>query len=114
MWTNPGEILGNGIDDDGNGYVDDIHGYDFINYDNDPADDHGHGTHCAGTIATVGENGVGVAGVNWNTKIMALKFLSSGGYGTGVDAIEAIIYATNNGAKVMSNSWGEADSAKLC
>ncbi|NOZ19827.1 MAG: S8 family serine peptidase [Planctomycetes bacterium] len=62
IWTNPGEIPGNGIDDDGNGFVDDVHGYDFYNHDGDPFDDHSHGTHCAGTIAGVGNNGAGGAG----------------------------------------------------
>ena len=65
IWTNPGEIAGNGVDDDGNGFVDDVHGYDFANDDGDPMDDHGHGTHVAGTIAAVGNNGIGVAGVAW-------------------------------------------------
>ena len=87
MWTNPGEIAGNGIDDDGNGYVDDIHGYDFVNNDGDPMDDHCHGTHCAGTIGGVGNNGVGVAGVNWTVKLVALKFLDSGGSGSTSGAI---------------------------
>ena len=57
IWTNPGEIAGNGIDDDGNGYIDDVHGWDFCNGDNDPMDDNGHGTHVAGTIGAVGNNG---------------------------------------------------------
>jgi subtilisin family serine protease len=65
MWVNPGEIAGNGVDDDGNGFVDDVHGYDFVNNDGDPFDDQGHGTHCAGTIGGVGNNGTGVVGVNW-------------------------------------------------
>ncbi len=68
VWTNPGEIAGNSMDDDGNGFVDDIHGWDFVNNDNDPIDDNGHGTHCSGTIGGVGNNGIGVAGVNWNVK----------------------------------------------
>ena len=78
IWTNPGEIPGNALDDDGNGYVDDIHGYDFLNNDNDPKDDCGHGSHVAGTIGAVANNGLGVAGINWQCKIVALKFLSSG------------------------------------
>ncbi|HKC53466.1 MAG TPA: S8 family serine peptidase, partial [Burkholderiales bacterium] len=95
IWTNPGEIPGNGIDDDGNGYVDDVHGYDFCNNDNDPKDDHGHGTHVAGTIAAVGNNGVGVTGVSWSARIMAVKFLCAGGSGTTSAAISAVLYAAD-------------------
>ncbi len=106
VWTNPGEIPGNGLDDDGNGYVDDVHGYDFANNDADPFDDHGHGTHVSGTIAAVGNNGIGVAGVNWTARIMAVKFLGAGGSGFTSGAINAILYAAGMGARVMSNSWG--------
>ncbi len=106
MWTNPGEIAGNLIDDDGNGYIDDVHGYDFTNTDADPFDDHGHGTHVSGTIAGIGNNGIGVAGVSWNAQIMAVKFLGAGGGGNISDAIDSIIYAVNNGAKILNNSWG--------
>jgi len=106
VWTNPGEIPNNGIDDDMNGYVDDIHGWDFINNDNDPMDDNGHGSHCSGTIGGVGNNGIGVAGVNWHISIMGLKFLSAGGSGSTADAVEAIQYATMMGVKLTSNSWG--------
>lgn len=112
MWQNPGEIAGNGIDDDGNGYVDDIYGIDAINNDSNPMDDHNHGTHCAGTIGAVGNNGIGVAGVNWDVKIMALKFLSAGGSGNTSDAIECLEYAImmkqtyGINIKVTSNSWG--------
>jgi subtilisin family serine protease len=106
IYTNPGEIPGNNIDDDANGFVDDVRGWDFINHDNDPMDDHGHGTHVAGTVGAVGNNGVGVAGVNWTVRLMPLKFLSSGGSGTTADAISAIEYATQAGVNVMSNSWG--------
>ena len=105
-WTNPGEIPGNGIDDDANGFVDDVHGWDFVNDDNDPMDDNGHGTHCGGTIGGVGDNGIGVAGVNWRVKMMGLKFLSSGGSGSTADAVEAIEYATMMGVRLTSNSWG--------
>ncbi|MBN1764683.1 MAG: S8 family serine peptidase [Sedimentisphaerales bacterium] len=106
MWTNPGEIPGNGQDDDGNGYIDDIYGYDFDHYDPDPMDDRYHGTHCAGTIAGIANNSEGVAGVCWNTRIMALKFLDSSGGGWSEDAIKCVEYATLMGAHVMSNSWG--------
>lgn len=106
MWTNPGEIPGNGVDDDGNGYVDDVHGWDFINDDNLPMDDLGHGTHVAGTIGAVGNNGIGVAGVNWNVKIMALKFLGANNFGSTSDAIAAINYALDMGVKLSNNSWG--------
>ncbi len=112
MWTNAGENPGNGIDDDGNGYIDDFYGWDFVNNDNNPMDGHGHGTHCSGTIAAVGNNGIGVAGVNWNAKIMALKFLSDAGSGSTSDAILAVQYATkmklDYGVQVIatSNSWG--------
>ncbi len=106
MWRNPGEIPANGIDDDGNGYVDDVFGIDTANADSDPFDDNDHGTHCAGTIAAVGDNGIGIAGVCWRARIMALKFLSASGSGTSFNAIELIQYATRHGARVLNNSWG--------
>lgn len=106
IWTNPGEIPGNGIDDDGNGYVDDVRGWDFANNDNDPMDDQGHGTHTAGTIAAVGNNATGVTGVAWRAKIMPLKFLTASGSGTSLGAAQAILYAASMGAKISSNSWG--------
>ncbi len=94
IWTNPGEIPGNGLDDDGNGFIDDVHGWDFVNNDNDPIDDYKHGSHVAGTIGAVGNNGIGVTGVNWNVQIMALKFLNNRGAGSWADAVEAVNYAT--------------------
>lgn len=106
IWVNPGEIPDNNIDDDGNGYIDDIRGWDFRNKDNDPMDDHGHGTHVSGTIAAAGNNGIGIVGVCWSAQIMPLKFLGSSGGGTNSDAILAIEYATMMGAKLTSNSWG--------
>ncbi|HQP50210.1 MAG TPA: S8 family serine peptidase, partial [Spirochaetota bacterium] len=106
IWTNTGEIPDNGIDDDGNGYVDDIHGYNFFSYNNNPFDDNGHGTHCAGTIGAAGDNGTGVIGVSPSVSIMALKFLSAGGTGYTSDAIKCIAYAVANGARVLSCSWG--------
>src|SRR5659263_7479 len=106
MWTNSGEIPGNGIDDDSNGFVDDYYGWDFAYDDNDPMDVYTHGTHVSGTIGGVGNNGKGVAGVSWNTHIMAVKFLDDEGNGYTSDAIDAINYATMMGADIMSNSWG--------
>lgn len=114
MWTNPGEIAGNGLDDDGNGYIDDIYGIDCFNGDSDPYDDHSHGTHVAGTIGARGGNSTGVVGVNWRTKMMALKFLSGSGSGSTAGAIECLTYAANMATrtsdpvnlKVTNNSWG--------
>ncbi|MFO1062485.1 MAG: S8 family serine peptidase [Pirellulales bacterium] len=106
IWTNSREIAGNGKDDDGNGYVDDVRGWNFVSNNNNPMDDNGHGTHVAGTIGAVGNNGIGVTGIAWNVKIMALKFLDSTGSGLLSDAVSAIDYARVNGAKIINASWG--------
>jgi len=117
MWVNPGEIAGNGIDDDGNGFVDDVHGYDFANNDGDPFDDEGHGTHVAGTIGGVGNNGLGVAGVSWEVSLMGLKFLDANGSGSTSDAVQAINYATMmrnqyaQNVRITNNSWGGGGSS---
>ena len=80
IWTNPGEIPGNGLDDDGNGYVDDVHGYDFHGTgDSDPMDEYYHGTYVAGTIGAVGNDGIGIVGVNWHCKLVAVRHLSGTG-----------------------------------
>lgn len=106
MWTNDAEFNGTpGVDDDNNGYVDDIYGIDTLNGDADPWDDHGHGTHCAGTIAAEADNGIGITGVNPHARIMACKFLGANG-GSTLGAIECIEYAVDMGADVLSNSWG--------
>jgi subtilisin family serine protease len=111
IWTNPGEIPGNNIDDDRNGYIDDLHGWDFFNNDNAPLDDNGHGTHVAGIIAAAGDNALGVAGVAWGAKVIALKFLGADGTGTLSGAIAAINYATTMrktygvNVRVTNNSW---------
>lgn len=105
IWTNPGEIADNGVDDDDNGYIDDVHGWDFVNWDNGPVDDHGHGTHCAGIMAAVGNNSVGVAGVCWSARMMPLKFLDENGHGATAHAVLALEYATMMGADLTSNSW---------
>ena len=106
MDVNLAELNGKpGVDDDGNGYIDDVYGYDFANKDGNPADGHGHGTHCAGVIGAA-HNGIGVAGVMANVKIVAIKFLSDSGSGETIDAIASIDYAIKRGVNVMSNSWG--------
>lgn len=106
VWVNKNEVAGNGIDDDGNGYIDDIHGINGINDSGDPMDDHSHGSHCMGTIAGTGNNNVGVTGVCWQAQVMGCKFLSASGGGSSADAVKCINYAVANGAKVLSNSWG--------
>jgi subtilisin family serine protease/subtilisin-like proprotein convertase family protein len=112
IWVNPREIPGNGVDDDGNGFVDDIYGYDFANGDGDPWDDHGHGSHVAGIIGAVGNNGEGIAGVAWQVQLMPLKFLGAGGVGSVADAVRAINYATMMRSRYGVNicainaSWG--------
>ncbi len=105
-WTNPGEVPGNGVDDDANGFVDDVHGYDFVNNDGDPFDDNGHGTHVSGTIAAEGNNNLGVVGVNWRAKIAGIKFLNASGSGSTSDAVLAVNYAVTIGCRLTSNSWG--------
>jgi len=105
LWTNPEEIAGNGVDDDGNGVVDDVHGFDAIDGDGTPDDGDGHGTHVAGTIAAAGNNATGVTGVAWRAQLMAIRFLGTNG-GFLSDAIEGIEYARNHGARILNNSWG--------
>lgn len=116
MWRNAGESGGgkenNGLDDDGNGYKDDYRGWNFVLGSNDPFDDNQHGTHVAGTIGAIGNNGKGVVGVNWRVSIMPLKFLDREGSGTSADAAEAILYAANMGAKISNNSWGGGEKSQ--
>jgi len=106
IWTNAGEISGNGVDDDGNGFTDDVRGWNFSSNDNDPMDDNGHGTHVAGTIAAVGNNNLGIIGVAPSAKIMPVKCFSSSGAADISTLANGIIYAANNGADVINNSWG--------
>ncbi len=115
-WTNPGESgldangvdkRSNGIDDDGNGYVDDYRGWNFVANNNDPMDDNGHGSHCAGIIGAKGDNGVNVVGVNWDVSIVGLKFINGKtGQGDTEGAVKAIEYANMMGITITSNSWG--------
>ena len=108
IWTNHDETI-NGFDDDGNGYIDDIHGWDFTLDSNDPTDTHGHGTLIAGILGAVGNNTTGVSGVCWQVSIMPLRFITAADYGTVADAIEAIEYADAMGASVINLSWGGPD-----
>jgi uncharacterized protein (TIGR03382 family) len=114
VWTNPGEIPGNGVDDDANGYIDDVHGINAITDSGNPMDDNDHGSHCMGSIAGHGNNGLGVAGVSWTAKVMGCKFLDASGSGTLDDAITCFDYVhmmktrANNPVNIVatSNSWG--------
>jgi hypothetical protein len=106
LWVNPGEIPGNGLDDDGNGFIDDIHGINAIDGTGDPMDPSGHGTHVAGIIGAEGNNGVGIAGVAWQVQLMALRFIDDGGSGATSDAIRCVDYAREHGAHVINASWG--------
>jgi subtilisin family serine protease len=117
IWTNPGEIAGNGADDDNNGFIDDVNGWDFRFDDSDPTDQHGHGTHVGGTIGAAGNNGLGVVGVNWNVKIMAIKIYSQ----TGGDTTSAMLINAYNYVRMMkergvnirvtNNSYGGCQEA---
>lgn len=117
MWKNPGEIPGNGIDDDGNGFVDDFYGYDFFYNDSDPLDENGHGTHVAGIIGAVGNNNLGVVGVNWNVRIMTIKIYDNDGYGTTsamlINAYNYVRVMKNRGVniRVTNNSYSGCDEA---
>ena len=112
IWRNPGETAGNGIDDDANGYIDDVNGWDFLGNDNSPGYEGepsgAHGTHVAGTIGAVGDNGLGLAGVNWRSSIMPLTICNKGGSCYLDAAISALQYAVDEGARVSNNSYGGA------
>jgi Subtilase family/Fervidolysin N-terminal prodomain/HYDIN/CFA65/VesB-like, Ig-like domain len=114
IFNNPGECTPNGVDDDGDGYADDCHGIDVANGDSDPMDDNDHGTHVAGTIGAVGNNGIGVVGVNWTVKMLSCKFFDASGSGTTEGAIECLQYVKalkDRGVNIVatSNSWGGGD-----
>ncbi len=120
IWTNPGEdawadpynpATGNGLDDDGNGKIDDWKGWNFILNTNNAMDDEGHGTHCAGIVGAEGDNDVGIAGVNWHVNILPMKFLNAEGEGNSIDAVAAIFYAIDMGVDILSNSWGGSEES---
>lgn len=106
IYTNPGEIPGNGLDDDQNGYVDDLHGWNFVRRTGDVQDDNGHGSHVSGTIAAAGDNGIGVVGVAPGATILPVKILDAYGGGATSDAVSGIYYAAAQGALVINASWG--------
>lgn len=115
MWRNPGESgfdnsgrprESNGLDDDNNGFIDDVVGWDFVHKDGLPYDDYGHGTHVAGISAAVGGDGWGMSGHCPRCSIMALKFITSNGWGSDADAIEGLEYAAKMGATIINSSWG--------
>ncbi len=113
MFRNEADCNSNGIDDDGNGFVDDCFGIDTRNHDSDPRDDNNHGTHTAGTIGAAGNNGTGVVGVNWNVRLMACKFLGANGSGSTADAVSCLDYVAgmkDRGVNIVAtnNSWGGA------
>jgi subtilisin family serine protease len=121
LWANPGEIPANGLDDDANGKIDDVHGWHFFQAANGPAenalvqDDSGHGTHVAGIAAAATDNGIGIAGVTWGSRLMAVKVLDEYGTGWYSDIIAGIVYAADNGARIVNLSLGGAmPSQALC
>jgi len=115
IWINEAELNGvEGYDDDGNGYIDDIRGWDFINLDNAPLDDNMHGTHVAGIAGAVGNNGIGIAGAAWNVKLMPIKVFQSSGQGNSTNIAAGVEYANSNGATVINMSFGSyAESSTL-
>jgi thermitase len=121
VWTNPGEIPGNGIDDDGNGYVDDVHGYDFAYGDSDPNDVYGHGTACAGIVAGVQDNAIGVSGVAPLCRVAGIKAANDSGYFYDSANVPAFLYLADMGMKVVSMSFfadqvtpAERDAVDYC
>ncbi|MBI3927973.1 MAG: S8 family serine peptidase [Armatimonadetes bacterium] len=106
VWSNPGEVAGDGQDNDGNGVVDDVHGYNAIDDHGSPMDGHFHGTHVAGTIAAEGNNGQGVVGVNWEARLMAVKIFSDDAKTNAAAILRGLSYSTRMGARITSNSWG--------
>lgn len=112
LWTNPGEVAGNGSDDDHDGFVDDVHGWDFVEGDATPNDDDGHGTHVAGIADARGNDGTGVAGVSWQAKLLPVRALDADGNGTLSDVIAAFEYAADRGARIVNASLGGAGTSQ--
>ncbi|MFO1501841.1 MAG: S8 family peptidase [Verrucomicrobiota bacterium] len=112
LWTNPAEIPGNGIDDDGDGYVDDVHGINALNDSGDVTDENSHGSHVAGIIGAAANNGGPMVGVAWQISLLPCKFMDSSGSGQTSDAIECINYAVAHGARILNCSWGNHDHSQ--
>lgn len=113
LWVNPGEIAANGVDDDRNGFVDDYHGYNFVNNNSNVGDGHGHGTGIASIIAASTNNAKGIAGVNWPARIMTVRSLNANGGGDFDDVAKGIRYAADNGAKVINLSFGSVENISV-
>lgn len=112
LWKNEGEIANNGIDDDGNGYVDDVYGYDMIDKSPLAGDGHGHGSHVSGVIAASTNNRTGISGINWNARVMGVRAVPNWSDETDADVIEAFLYAADNGARVVNCSFGKSESGQ--
>jgi thermitase len=110
MWKNENEIEGNGIDDDGNGYIDDIYGIDPLSDDTDPMASHAHGTHVAGTIAAEQNNRTGIAGIASQVKIMAIRTVPDSSDETDADVVESFLYAAKHGARIINCSFGKRNN----
>jgi subtilisin family serine protease len=118
IWTNSGEIPSNGKDDDSDGYIDNVFGWNSFSSNGDPLDDNGHGTHVAGVIGAVGNNGFGISGINWNVKIMPIKFLNqygSGSLSSAIEALEFLVVMKQKGVnvRVSNNSWGGGNFSQV-
>lgn len=111
VWVNKKEIAGNGVDDDGNGYIDDVHGWNFAYGNNNPSDDYGHGTNVASIIGAKANNGLGYTGLDWACRIMPLKEIDSSNFGYYSWWESALYYAANNGARIINMSEGGTDSS---
>lgn len=112
IWYNTDENV-DGTDDDNNGYISDFRGYNFFSNNNNIDDDHSHGSHCAGIAAAESDNGIGMTGMDWNCQIMVLKSLGSSGSGSATDVAEAIVYAVDNGADIVSMSLGSYTASSV-
>ena len=112
VWTNPGELPGNDVDDDRNGFIDDVHGADTVGWDGDPSDGLGHGTAVAGVIGARGDNAFGMSGVAWNVRLMPVKVLHDSGWGTTATMIAGLDYALANGARIVNMSLNGPDSSQ--